>query len=262
MSDTETRDAGSDQLRVIRALLAKAEATQYPAEAEAFMAKVAELIARTGIDEALVWAQVAPEARTAPIVATILLPAPYAARKAYLVDQIATSCGCQAVRDASPGGDGSQRISVVGFEGDVRRTELLTTSLLMQLTRDMLSLSPKYMSASETASWRRSFIMAFGSRIGERLAAERAAQSAERDAAEAAEAAASGKPAPTASTELVLVDREREVGQAFREHFPRIRTSKVSLGRSAAGASAGRNSASRADLGGRNLAGARAELAG
>ena len=44
------------RLSTIRALLAKAEATEYPDEAEAFFAKASELISRWAIDEAMLWA--------------------------------------------------------------------------------------------------------------------------------------------------------------------------------------------------------------
>ena len=44
-----------DQLVLIRALLAKAEATDFPEEAELFTAKATELIAKFSIDEALLW---------------------------------------------------------------------------------------------------------------------------------------------------------------------------------------------------------------
>ncbi len=48
---------GDARLTTIRNLLAKAEATTFPAEAEAFTAKATELMARHRIDEALVWAR-------------------------------------------------------------------------------------------------------------------------------------------------------------------------------------------------------------
>ena len=46
-------DEGDSRLITIRNLLAKAEATSFPAEAEAFTAKASELMARYAIDEAM-----------------------------------------------------------------------------------------------------------------------------------------------------------------------------------------------------------------
>ena len=54
---TGRRHADEDKrLATIRSLLAKAEATDYPEEAEAFFAKASELISRWAIDEAMIWA--------------------------------------------------------------------------------------------------------------------------------------------------------------------------------------------------------------
>lgn len=238
----------SDRLDRIRKLLAKAEATPYPEEAETFMEKVSELVARWGIDEARLWADAAPADRAAPVRSTIHVPAPYTVHKMVLVNEVAESCGCRCVR--LPGAD-RDKVAVIGFEGDVRRTELLVTSLLLQLTRDLLAGTPRTGSASATASWRRSFIIGFASRIGERLTAARAEAAAEADA----EGAVGSQ-----SCELVLVDRDAQVGEKVRAEFPRLRTTRVSSGSSSSGRAAGRSSADRADLGTERLAGGRAEL--
>ena len=250
MTESTHTDTAQDRLRRIRALLAKAEATEYRAEAEAFMSKVSELIARWGVDEALVWARAEPGERDAPVDATIVVDAPYAARKAVLVHAVATASGCRAVRLNTRGT--TQSISIIGFENDVRRTELLVTSLLVQMTSDMVRETPPARTASATASFRRSFIIGFTHRIADRLsdARRRAADSAPPPDA----------PPTSSSTALVLADRDRAVDEAVTSRFGRLRTSYVSAGSSSAGQAAGRAAGDRADLGAERLGGTRAEL--
>jgi hypothetical protein len=236
------------RLRRIRALLAKAEATDYPSEAESFLAKVAELVARWGVDEALVWAATDAQDRPAPVDATIVVDAPYAARKAVLVHEVATAMGCRAVRLDQRGS--AQRITVIGFANDVRRTEVLVTSLLVQMTSDMVRSTPTTGDASNTASFRRSFIISFANTVADRLTTSRTRAVRETNAAADR----------TTSTALVLADRERAVDDAVAARFGRLRTSYVSSGSSSAGRDAGRVSAERADLGTDRLNGARARL--
>src|SRR5690606_31701227 len=63
---TDPTSSGDRRLDTIRALLAKAEATDFPEEAEAFFAKASELISRWAIDEALLWAGADASGREQP----------------------------------------------------------------------------------------------------------------------------------------------------------------------------------------------------
>jgi hypothetical protein len=239
----------TDHLRVIRKLLTRAESTDFEAEREACLAKVAELTARHSIEEALIWSRHRHEERIRPVQRFIDVPPPYTARKVVLFGAVGAHHGCTVI-DLGTEDDGSRRVAVVGFPGDVERTEVLVTSLLLQLTRAMLapgcaSKGPAISSqvaAASTAAYRRSFITAFAWRVGERLAEIRRAQEAE---AEADGHEGAGK---VPSVALVLADREDAVQQEVQRHYPFLRHRKTNGGSSPAGYAAGRAAAERAEL--------------
>lgn len=246
------------RLSTIRALLAKAEATEYPDEAEAFFNKASELISRWAIDEAMLWADADAAGREQPDELQLLLHAPYLPQKAVLVGAVATAHGCRAVRIVSPPGTGKEIISIVGFPTELRWVDTLVTSLLVQLTSAMLSRCPAGLTPSASASWRRSFIVGFAEEVGRRLEADRSAAAAERDAAVqgSAPAAASGSgPSPAPSTALVLASRVDEVDSELRRRHPRLRSSWASSGRSASGRREGRAAGREASISRRGLGG-------
>ncbi|MYV52968.1 DUF2786 domain-containing protein [Streptomyces sp. SID3212] len=150
----------------IRALLAKAEATGYPPEAEALTAKAQELMARHSIDDALL------ADRTmrgdVPGACRIGVDAPYETAKAILLDAVATANRCRAVWNSAYGFS-----TVVGFEADLAVVELLHTSLLVQGTAAMTRAEAEQRAAGRkrTKTFRQSFLMAYAYRLGERLAA-------------------------------------------------------------------------------------------
>jgi hypothetical protein len=246
------------RLSTIRALLAKAEATEYPDEAEAFFAKASALISRWAIDEAMLWAGAAQGGREQPDELQLVLHSPYLPQKAVLVGAVATAHGCRAVRIVSAPGVGTEIISVIGFPTELRWVDTLVTSLLVQLTSAMLARCPRGVSASASASWRRSFIVGFAEEVGRRLEADRAAAAAERDAGVAA--ASGATVAEPTSTALVLASRADQVDTVLRRRHPRLRSSWASSGRSAVGRSEGRAagreaSISRHGIGGRGRLG-------
>lgn len=114
----------------IRALLAKAEATGFPEEAEALTTKAQELMARHSIDEALLAART--HAGGTPGACRIGVDAPYESAKAILLDAVASANRCRAVWNSDLG-----FTTVVGFEPDLEAVELLFTSLLVQGTAAM-----------------------------------------------------------------------------------------------------------------------------
>lgn len=161
----ENRRPASRMLTRIRALLAKAEATGFPEEAEALSAKAQELMARHSIDEALLDAQ-AP-AKDAPGACRIGVEAPYEQAKAVLLDAVAGANHCRAVWNEAFGFS-----TVVGFEGDLEVVELLYTSLLVQATTAMTRAEAAQRAGGRrrTKTFRQSFLAAYAHRIGDRLA--------------------------------------------------------------------------------------------
>ena len=254
-SDQTNDHDGDRRLSTIRGLLAKAEATEFPEEAEAFFAKASELISRWAIDEAMLWDGADRSGREQPDELQLIVHSPYLAQKAVLIGAVARANGCQAVRLVSGPGTGSEIVSIVGFPSDLRWVETLVTSLLVQLTSAMLARCPRGSSASASAAWRRSFIIGFAEEVGTRLERDRAAAAAVADADAAAASAAAGASSDespdaerSASVALVLASRADEVHEDFRRRHPYVRSSWASSGRSATGRRAGQQAGREASL--------------
>lgn len=259
------RDADA-RLETVRSLLAKAEATPFPEEAEAFNAKAAELMTRYAIEEAALWATRPPQPSDV-VEIRIEMPPPFIAQKSLLAAGVAEAHGCLSVRLDSGRQGAPALISIVGLATSVSNVEALITSLLVQLAVAMARADAVRATdirtpstASETAAWRRSFIAGFGSSIISRLREQQAAaiaNGAPQGAGEGAEGkgVVVGTEAP--STALVLAKRDAHVRSEFNRRFPFIRTTRVSMGSSAAGRSSGASAGDRADLGGARIAGRR-----
>jgi Protein of unknown function (DUF2786) len=91
----EPGSADQRMLSRVRALLAKAESTEFAAEAEALTARAQELMARHSIDYALLAA--ASGSTEAPSGRRLFLESPYEAPKALLLDVVAAANRCRAV---------------------------------------------------------------------------------------------------------------------------------------------------------------------
>jgi hypothetical protein len=108
-------------LERVRKLLAKAEARGVtPAEAEALTAKAAELMARYGIDRALLAAR-QPETDQ-PADRKIDIGNPWARVQAHLLCGLASAMRCQCV--ILPRSGPGTRIHMFGFASDIERAEV------------------------------------------------------------------------------------------------------------------------------------------
>ncbi|SCF06156.1 Protein of unknown function [Micromonospora haikouensis] len=169
--------SGSRMLDRVRALLAKAESTTFPAEAEALTGKAQELMARHSIDAALV--EATAERGDAPGGVRLGTEPPYPGAKALLVQEVAAANRCESVWSDDLG-----FATVLGFPADLAAVELLYTSLLVQATAAMLRGRTERRVRGgnrRTKAYDESFLNAFALRIGERLRA--AADEAGREAA-------------------------------------------------------------------------------
>jgi len=151
----------------VRALLNKAESTEYPAEAEAFTAKAQALISRHALEDLLSDAH-SLDPRPASI--RISIDEPYVNAKAALLHAVAVASRCRSVQLTR-----YAMCSVVGRPGDLRRVEILFTSLLVQAQAALNEIgrtdSPG--SLCRSRSFRSSFLSGYASRIEQRLLAER-----------------------------------------------------------------------------------------
>lgn len=246
------RDAGaaknsshpeSRMLSRIRALLAKAEATGFPEEAEALSAKAQELMARHSIDEALLAARA--HSKDAPGACRIGVDPPYETAKAILLDAVARANRCEAVWNEALGFS-----TVVGFEADLEVVELLHTSLLVQATTAMTKAEAAQRKGGRkrTKTFRQSFLAAYAHRIGDRLAAVAEAQVAEARAAEAEAGGAGGAGAPDQDLLPVLAARDVAVHDEFSRMFPDTVTTRVRGVSDLAGWQQGAEAADRAQV--------------
>jgi hypothetical protein len=246
MSSKEAQMLPTDaRLDRVRKLLAKAERAGTPDEAEIYTAKAVELMARHGIDDAVLAAAAGP-ARADPIGALrITIEDPYSGGKARLLGWTAAASGCRWVMHDSRGGRVGA-VTVFGHASDRERVELLYTSLLLQVARPLAALRPPD-PAESVAAYRRSWLYGFAVRIHDRLraAAERAAE--EHDAA-----MPDGGGGTSAA--LVLADRADQVDRAYAEAFGTLRRARRPTV-SGSGYSRGVAAADRADIGGTRLGG-------
>lgn len=222
----------------IRALLAKAEATGFPEEAEALTAKAQELMARHSIDEALIAAR--GHSAETPGACRIGVEPPYESAKAILLDAVSSANRCQAVWNGDLGFS-----TVVGFEADLEAVELLFTSLLVQGTAAMTraEAGQRASGRKRTKTFRQSFLMAYAQRLGSRLAdtAERATASANTETG-TAEGACDLLP--------VLAARDVAVNETAERMFPRTTTTRVRGATDLDGWNHGTEAADRARVGG------------
>jgi len=229
----------------IRKILAKAENPAASAEeAEAYTAKAAELIAKYGIDRALL-AQRDPTSDAVGDRVVVLDP-PYALDKANLLQEVAVQLRCASIqRTRYLAGVKQLSIHLFGFTSDLERTELLYTSLLLQATTGLARTTPPW--GESVAAFRRSWLAGFTSAVANRLreAETRAQQQAAEQTGRTAEEG-------ERSVALVLADRTKEAAEAMQDAYPyRRQVPPRSL--SGSGRGFGYLAGSRADLDGTRI---------
>jgi uncharacterized protein DUF2786 len=210
---TRTPHADHPALARIRSLLAKAESTEFPAEAEALVARAQQLMTRHSLDAA---ALAAPG--DAPTGVRLAVEGPYEEAKATLLHVIADANRCRSVWHAELG-----FATVLGFPADLDGVELLYTSLLLQADRAM----PKNGSRKR---FRHSFLTSFAHHIGERLAR-------------------AGDEVITDDLLPVLAVRDQAVDTAVERLFPQLTTVRSRRIQDLDGWNEGRRAADDAELG-------------
>lgn len=220
----------------IRGLLAKAESSQFPEEADVCMAKAQELMTRHCL-EGVVAPDDADRCGASGVDARrIWLDDPYLQAKALLLGEAAAANRCRAVVTPAFG-----FTTVVGCVADLEATELLFTSLLVQATRRMAALGSDGASGprARRPSFRRSFLVSYAHRIGTRLREVSTAATTEADEA-------LGK-----RLLPVLTRREEAVDAAFHTLFSDLSSLDLSV-TDMAGWAAGTAAADLADLAARD----------
>jgi hypothetical protein len=231
---TPTRDKAST-LDKVRKLLAKAEADGVtPPEAEALTAKAAELMARYGIDRTRLGA-LHPETDK-PGNKIIDIDNPWAQVRAHLLAGIAKAMGCDCIllNSSKPGA----RLHLFGYESDLERTDILYTSLLLQMASALRQARPPT-GVRSVRAWNRSFLLGFVTAVITRVdQAERRARGVAEE-----EDKASGGP----STALMLADRSLVIRSQLQAQYPVTRRTRITY--SGRGYSDGHAQGQRANIG-------------
>ena len=217
----------------VRKLLAKAEAEGVtPAEAQALTAKAAELMAKYGIDRAVLAAE-RPETDQ-PADRIITITNPWGREKAHLLAGLASAMRCQCVLLSVREGS---RVHVFGYASDIERTDVLYTSVLLQMWHGLAGATVPAWSRSPRA-WRRSWLLGYASAVISRV----------RAAEHGAVATATTPGAPASDrTALVLADRSLVIRRQAERAYPVTRKARVTY--SGSGYGDGYTQGQRADIG-------------
>lgn len=205
-----------DYAAKVEALLRKAEGAATEHEAEAFQTKAMELIAKHGIDQAMLDAKRQEAGGKAEDIVRkrVTIRNPYSETKARMVAWVVMNMRCRAILHPDPTGRSTGSVSVIGFESDVDRAIQLVSSLLLQLAgqvdkqRDPYGITP---ARTYRKNWASGFAVAVSNRV----------RDYETRAEKAADADSDGP-----STALVLVDRKAAVERWYSEQFGNLKAAK------------------------------------
>jgi len=220
-------------LERVRKLLAKAEADGVTAaEAEAFTAKATELMARYGIDRALLAAARPDTDRPASRI--IDVDNPWSQVKAHLLGGLASAIRCACVQLPRVGS--GARIHVFGYASDLERAEILYTSLLIQMAHGLVAARVPA-GARSVRAYRRSWLLGFTSAVVTRV----------REAEQRAAATVGHEPVTGKSTAVVLADRATVVRRECEKAYPVTRRMRLTY--TGTGYRDGYSEGQRADVG-------------
>jgi hypothetical protein len=228
----------------VRKLLAKAESTDNPNEAEAFSAKAAALIAahrldpahlRDSLDRGTVGLRRVPIGRGA-----------YVRARLALLTAVARAHDCEVVFETTAAGSVAL---VAGFDTDLVVTELLYESLHVQAAGQMAA--TRKATPAATQRWRRSFLLGYARRVGDLLAESRV---------HARVTPTSGPPTLFDETSALpdVLARAARVKEYAKVAFGPVRAARAVRPAQAAGWNDGQRAAGSADIGRTRLGGRRA----
>jgi hypothetical protein len=230
----------------VRALLRKAEdqaATEE--EARAFLAKATELMAKYGIEQAMLEDLDRP---AGPVDKVVEVRPPYAKEMRRLLSWIAEAMRCRSVY---PRGKARRhQVHLFGFEGDIQASEVLFASLRLQMLDGADRADRLYRPAGEdTRAYKRSWMLGFIREVTDRV---KAAQEAARAAAEHEQEAAEGAERTGRSVALVLADRSTVVAAYLSDRYPKLGKTRPTKFKGT-GYWQGRVDGRRADIGGSTI---------
>ena len=224
-------------MRRVLAMLAKAEATDSPEEAETFFGKAQELIAAHGIEEAELARLGRHADGTAMGSEPIEIPGSYKISKTSILGAVALHNGVVVTRTAA-GRD--MVVTITGRESDRAIVIAMFASTLTAAERHLAAATIP--DGESTRSFRNAFFLGFAGRLDEKLEAANAAVEAESE-----------------STAIVATDRLDDARRYLTADGSRFRKAR-SRSSSRAGHSAGRTAADGTNLNRSMTAGSRRAL--
>jgi hypothetical protein len=224
----------------VRKLLAMAEGSANPNEADSFSRKAAELIAAHRIDPERLRAEANDDLAVSEFV---LGRGAYVRGRLGLLQTVAEAHGCRVVFEVR---DRGTVAFVAGFRSDLDTTALLYHSLHTQASSRMTT--ERRATAAATQQWRRSFLFGYANQIKHML--QKTADQAQRHVH------------PSSAALPALRARDRRVDEFSRQRFGRVVAARRPKAATATGWEAGRRAATRADLGQKRVAGFKALGAG
>jgi hypothetical protein len=224
----------------VRKLLAKAaDDGVTEAEAQSLTAKATELMAKYGIDRALLAATQKIEDK--PGSRIIQVDNPWARVNAHLLCGLGAALRCQAI--LLPSTQGS-KVHMFGYQSDLERLDLLYTSLLLQQAHALVRVQVPPQ-AHNVRAWRRSWLLGWTQAVIERV-----------KAAEAAAVQEVKQEARGTGAELVLADRSLVIKQSVKNSYPHTRNTRMTY--SGSGYGQGHNEGKKANIGGTGIGNRRA----
>lgn len=222
----------NDIARKIRALLDKAESTEFDHERETFISKATALMVQHNIDQAMVDAN-GQKVDRGEIMTRCLhgeAKGPYAVARHTIM-----GAACEATGATTWRGDGD--IIVVGFEDQLNMTETLYTSLLLQATTELERSYKKHLHGNRM-SYARNFLVSFGGAAWTKI--KEAAALAEKEAEER-----------SPGSSLVLLDADVQIQDYLASQGIRLRNTSTRV--QGQGSHDGYAAGERADVGQRSV---------
>jgi hypothetical protein len=226
----------------VRALLAKAEATEFPKEAEALTERASELMASYGIARAAL--SITDPESDKPGDQIITVEEPYARDNASFLGLIMMAMRGDAVLATRRVGGPrplEHRVHLFGYVSDIERAEMLFTSLLVQMAHGLAVFEPEVPwhvdnPAAYRRKTRRAWVLGFQHTTLGRIKKHEAR--ARQDAV-----------SESSGMELVLVSRTEVAQRLKQEAYPKTRKGRSRRYSSAAGYRAGMAAGEKADIG-------------
>ena len=148
----------------VKALIAKAESSPYPPEADAFMVKAQELINDHAIDQA----RLTGADPTSVGHETLQMKGTYTKERCLIWSAAANANRCQILTLSTYGSSKISNLTLIGREQDRQLVRLLATSLELQAVRRLDDLDPNATTGSPVVQ-RRSFLRGFALEVADRL---------------------------------------------------------------------------------------------